>query len=336
VRKQKVFASYYMFLHIILLVLSFLFFFILIFYLCFFYDFFSPFIPNSMFLFQSETRTYWFNPSSLEVDVDEFSLIGIVIGLAIYNSVLLDLPLPLALYKKLMGQPVGLADLEEMQPTLGRSLRQLLAYDGRDGSVEDVFCLSFTVDQHVFGETRTVPLKPGGEDIPVTEANRAEYVQLYADYVLNRSIARPFEAFRRGFLTLCGGPVFQLVHPMELERLVCGDPHLDFRELRKGVKYEGGYSADSQIVKWLFEVLDDFDLEERKKFLKFFSGSDRAPVGGLGSLKWTVQRAGGDSERLPSASTCFNILLLPQYGSRAKLRHHLALAINNAEGFGLQ
>lgn len=32
-----------------------------------------------------------------------------------------------------------LRDLEDMQPTLGRSLRQLLQYEG-PGSVEDVFC----------------------------------------------------------------------------------------------------------------------------------------------------------------------------------------------------
>lgn len=57
-------------------------------------------------------------------------LIGLVLSLAIYNAVLLDFPLPLALYKKLIGQPVVLRDLEDMEPTLGRSLRQLLQYEG--------------------------------------------------------------------------------------------------------------------------------------------------------------------------------------------------------------
>jgi len=57
-------------------------------------------------------------------------LLGLALGLAIYNRVLLDFPLPLPLYKKLLGQAVGLRDLEEMQPRLGRSLRQLLQYDG--------------------------------------------------------------------------------------------------------------------------------------------------------------------------------------------------------------
>lgn len=90
-----------------------------------------------------------------------------VLGLAIYNGVLLDFPLPLALYRKILGQEVKLRDLEDMQPTLGRSLRQLLQYEG-PGSVEDVFCQSLTVEVPGFGDSRVVPLREGGADVPVT------------------------------------------------------------------------------------------------------------------------------------------------------------------------
>ena len=57
-------------------------------------------------------------------------LVGLVLGLAIYNSVLLDFPLPIALYKKLVGQPPSLRDLSDMEPTVGKSLRELLNYGG--------------------------------------------------------------------------------------------------------------------------------------------------------------------------------------------------------------
>jgi hypothetical protein len=50
----------------------------------------------------------------------------------------------------------------------------------------------------------------------------------------------------------------------------------------------------------------------------------------------TPQRAGPDSDRLPTSHTCFNTLLLPEYTSRPKLARLLRTAINNAEGFGLQ
>lgn len=57
-------------------------------------------------------------------------LVGALIGLAIYNSVLLDVHFPLALYKKLQGLPVGLDDLAELAPTVAQSLRALLDYKG--------------------------------------------------------------------------------------------------------------------------------------------------------------------------------------------------------------
>lgn len=62
----------------------------------------------------------------------------------------------------------------------------------------------------------------------------------------------------------------------------------------------------------------------------------RAPVGGLSNLELMIQRAGPDSEALPTAHTCFNYFLLPEYSDREKLRKKLLTAINNAEGFGLQ
>jgi len=65
---------------------------------------------------QSETRTHWFNQRSQ--DFVEFELLGNVVGLAIYNNVLLDLHFPLIVYKKLLDpkyQPT-LGDLEEINP----------------------------------------------------------------------------------------------------------------------------------------------------------------------------------------------------------------------------
>ena len=40
--------------------------------------------------------------------------------------------------------------------------------------------------------------------------------------------------------------------------------------------------------------------------------------------------------RLPSAHTCFNQLVLPSYKSRKMLKQKLVIAIQNAEGFGIE
>ena len=49
-----------------------------------------------------------------------YALIGILCGLAIYNGTIIDLPFPLALYKKLLNKPVNLDDLRELDPQLGK------------------------------------------------------------------------------------------------------------------------------------------------------------------------------------------------------------------------
>ena len=53
---------------------------------------------------------------------------GAVVGLAIYNAHLLDLPFAAAVYAKLLRAPLSLADLRDVEPATFRSLSQLLEY----------------------------------------------------------------------------------------------------------------------------------------------------------------------------------------------------------------
>eukprot|EP00884_Botryococcus_braunii_P023346 jgi/Botrbrau1/9696/Bobra.0201s0026.1 len=287
-----------------------------------------------MLIFLPESRTYWFHASSLEDD-EEFLLMGLVLGLAVYNSVLLDFPLPLALYRKLLGQSCSLRDLQDMEPLLGKSLNMLLEFDG-PGSVEDVFCQNFTVGLPGIGQVLTVPLIEGGDNLMVTEENRREYVDMYVEHYLNVSVHRQFEAFTRGFMMVVGGPAIALFSATELERLVCGNPILDFSALEQNARYDGGYTPESQPVMWLWSIVNELTGEEQRRFLKFFTGSDRAPIGGLANLRCIIQRAGPDTDKLPTSHTCFNTLLLPSYCSKDKMATRLRLAIMNSEGFGME
>jgi hypothetical protein len=47
-----------------------------------------------MFKYFEESRLLWFNSDSLE-STQEFELIGLLIGVAIYNSIIIDLRMPL-------------------------------------------------------------------------------------------------------------------------------------------------------------------------------------------------------------------------------------------------
>ncbi len=51
-----------------------------------------------MFTMDSVSRTYYFRASGLEMNM-EFELVGLLIGLAIYNGHILEVSLPMAIYK---------------------------------------------------------------------------------------------------------------------------------------------------------------------------------------------------------------------------------------------
>lgn len=86
---------------------------------------------------------------------------------------------------------------------------------------------------------------------------------------------------------------------------------------------------------WFWEIVHALEPEEKKKFLLFATGSDRAPLRGLGDLKFVVGRQATDDVRLPSSHTCFNHLLLPEYTTKEIMEQKLKHAIQNCRGFGL-
>lgn len=65
--------------------------------------------------------------------------------------------------------------------------------------------------------------------------------------------------------------------------------------------------------------------------------SDRAPIEGLSRLRLVISRNGSEDNRLPSAHTCFNHLLLPEYSSAEVMERNLRFAMEEgSEGFGLR
>lgn len=66
----------------------------------------------------------------------------------------------------------------------------------------------------VFDEIQVHPLKENGENIPVTFENKAEYVDLYVDFLLNKSVENQFNAFNQGFqkVYFCLYILFNLRH----------------------------------------------------------------------------------------------------------------------------
>lgn len=306
-----------------------------------------------LFTYDEDSKYCYFNPFSFE-NTDQFFLIGAVLGLAMYNTTILDVPLPPFMFRKLLSvapntaqpgssshvrQPMrsGLDDLAQYRPRLAKGLKQLLEYEG---DVEAAFCVDFVVEIQKYDTTVRIPLCEGGETRPVTNENRREYVDLYVQYLLDTSVARQFDPFKRGFCSVCSGNAFSLFRPEEVELMVRGsDEPLDVATLRGVAEYDNWNTRQPDGVDpevgWFWEAFGEASPEHQRKLLAFITGSDRLPAFGTSSMVIKISCLGNDCGRFPVARTCFNAISLWKYGSKEKLCSMLWRAVHESKGFGL-
>ena len=281
-----------------------------------------------------------------------FEFVGKMLGKAFYEGIVLEPTLANFFSAKLLGIRAGVDELPSFDPTLHASIEALKSYDG---DVERDLCLSFSAERDELGVCSSVELREGGASIPVTAENRIEYVHLMADFWLNGQIAEPSAAFVSGVHSVVPSGWLRLFSTAELQRLLNGDDlDIDLADLRKHTRYTGGYHDLSPAVRDLWSVLGGFSSSERALFLKFTTSCSKPPLMGFRHLhpEFTVQCVGGtggetpsvlaffgmgrkETERLPTASTCFNLLKLPNFKNKKVLREKLLYAIKSASGFEL-
>uniref|UniRef100_A0A914Q4P6 HECT domain-containing protein n=1 Tax=Panagrolaimus davidi TaxID=227884 RepID=A0A914Q4P6_9BILA len=291
------------------------------------------FMLYGMFLTDEESQYVWF--SGFPVEDTHFRMVGTLCAMAIYNSILVELPFPLALYKFLLDVPFTLEDLLELHPSEGRSLEHLLSYDGDD--VEETFMLTFEMSMTVFGHTEQVELKKDGKEIPVTNSNRAEFVELY---IKNRMeighegvLKKQLEEFKFGFTRLLENSILTLFQPRELMELTAGNENYDWDALRENCTYKEYYNKDHPAVIAFWESFGMLEEEEKKKFLLFLMGTTRIPWKGMSKVEMVIQPT--DQTKLPVAHTCFNLLDLPPITDKQEMFRRLKICIDNNQGFTL-
>ena len=297
------------------------------------------FDPNFGMFLEKNQGFLWFNSDSFECNLN-FELVGTLLGLALYNEVILSLKFPSVVYKKLVAEnnskkllisdKIGLEDLAEIDQQIYNTMKKLLEqnWEAKDTGLFHV------VSYESLGEVHEYDLIENGSHFPVTESNKKEFVALYIDWYFNKSVAEQFKSFSKGFFKVVLKESFELFTSEDLHMVICGSPILDFEMLKKTTRYEN-YSDNSKTIQIFWEILlDHFDEKQKREFLKFLTGSDRAPIRGLGDIKMIVTKT-ADSMSLPSSHTCFNHLILPDYADFEKTTQKLLKAIENSEGFGL-
>jgi E3 ubiquitin-protein ligase HUWE1 len=290
------------------------------------------FDPNyALFIPVSSDRTT-FHPNKLSGINDEhlmfFKFIGRIIGKALYEGRLLDCYFSRAVYKRILGKPVSVKDMESFDPDYYKSLVWMLEND-----ITDIIVETFSVEDDEFGVTKVVDLIENGRNIPVTEENKHEYVRLIVEHKLLTSVKDQMENFLKGKLhsTSCTHSAGSLIcsfvqgfHDIipedliaifteqELELLISGLPDIDVDDWKSNTEYHN-YTAASQQIQWFWRAVRSFDKEERAKLLQFVTGTSKVPLNGFKELegmngvnRFNIHRDYGNKDRLPSSHTCFN------------------------------
>ncbi|KAL3478817.1 hypothetical protein BJX99DRAFT_223942 [Aspergillus californicus] len=285
-----------------------------------------------------------------------YEFLGRVIGKCLYEGILVDVSFaPFFLLKWALTGGVSSAqretayranlnDLKDLDAGLYQGLLQLKNYPE---DVED-FSLNFTVTDTVplpdgGSRTTTRDLKSNGSDTAVTNQNRLVYISYIARYRLQVQPAMQTNAFLQGLGQIIQPSWLSMFNQAELQTLVSGESgDINVTDLRQNTLYGGVYTIgddkeEHPTIKLFWDVLERMPNEERRKVLRFVTSTPRAPLLGFSHLnpRFSIRDSSEDQERLPSTSTCVNLLKLPRYKDARVLREKLLYAINSGAGFDL-
>ena len=98
----------------------------------------------------------------------------------------------------------------------------------------------------------------------------------------------------------------------------------------------GEYKEDHECIHMFWRVVEGFTEREKQQLLKFVTSCSRPPLLGFKDLfpPFCVM-SGGQDDRLPSASTCMNLLKLPIFPDVETLQSRLKYALSSGAGFEL-
>ncbi|PIN18101.1 E3 ubiquitin protein ligase [Handroanthus impetiginosus] len=268
-----------------------------------------------------------------------FHFLGTILAKAMFEGILVDIPFATFFLSKLKQKYNYLNDLPSLDPELYRHLIFLKRYGGDISELE----LYFVIVNNEYGEQTEEELLPGGKSIRVTNENVITFIHLVANHRLNFQIRQQSSHFLRGFQQLIQKDWIDMFNEHELQLLISGSTDgFDVDDLRANTNYTGGYHEAHYVIKMFWEVIENFSLPNRRKFLKFATGCSRGPLLGFKYLEppFCIQRTAGNAseevlDRLPTSATCMNLLKLPPYRSKEQMEQKLLYAINSDAGFDL-
>ena len=185
-------------------------------------------------------------------------------------------------------------------------------------------------------------MKINGSQEEVNLENLQEYIDLVMHYLFHETIKIQVQAFRKGFNSVF--PVETLNSfstQIELEDMICGvsrnnEEWTNAQRLADNIAPSYGYHSKSSEFLNFIRFMTELTFDDRRKFLKFVTGSPRLPNGGFASLdpkltvvlKKPMNPLEDADEILPSVMTCQNFVKMPAYSNYEVLKAKFEMAYN--------
>ncbi|XP_037074031.1 E3 ubiquitin-protein ligase SMURF2-like [Pollicipes pollicipes] len=269
-----------------------------------------------------------------------FHFVGRVIGMAVFHGHYIDGGFAMPFYKMLLNKPISLPDIELVDPDLHRSLTWILEND-----IEGVIDTTFSVEHDNYGHITVRDLKPGGRELHVTDETKREYVKLYVQLRFMEGIEQQFLSLQKGFTEIIPQSLLKTFDERELELLIGGLGKIDVDDWKQNTRLKH-CTAEDDVVRWFWRIVDSYSEEMRARLLQFVTGSSRVPLQGFKALQGSTGAAGprlftihvidAPVGNLPKAHTCFNRLDVPKYPSYEVMYDKLTQAVEETCGFAVE
>jgi len=174
-----------------------------------------------------------------------------MVGKAIFDGELLECYFSKPMYKMMIGEDLAFDDMEDLDNEYFTNLKKTLEADVTH------FGLYFAITQDFYGKIEQIDLMEDGQNVPVTNENKNQYIEKLLYYKMYSSIRQQIDAFLGGFHELIPKELVSIFNFKELELLIAGCPEYDILDLTKYTDLHG-YTKSSPQVVWMFEILDEW------------------------------------------------------------------------------
>lgn len=231
----------------------------------------------------------------------------------------LAVELPPLFWKLLLGEEVTIKDLATLDTDIAKLLqpeelmmRTQEELEERFPGISAMWKATVTDNQQFLLDESLPPETVDGarllsRRIMVSEIGRFEEAMAY---------------IQQGFDQVLPLYTLQAYRWQKVELLICGTPKLTFADFYNKCDIQLPTTDASMFI----SVLESMTDEDRTLLLRFTTGQSRLPL--KTKIKVTHN---GNTDTLPTSSTCFFALRLPSYSSAEKMKEHLLYAVRQCK-----